>query len=55
MQGCGGMVAKAITLDTKSWDYCGGHSAKLEWIDWKQKRPARMLGLDKQEFAFCVR
>lgn len=55
VQGCGGMVAKAITQDTQSWDYCGGHSAKLEWIDWKQKRPARMLGLDKQEFAFCVR
>lgn len=55
VQGCGGMVAKAITWDTKSWDYCGGHSAKLEWIDWKEKRPAKMLGLDKREFAFCVR
>lgn len=55
VQGCGGMVAKAITRDTQSWDYCGGHSAKLEWIDWKQKRPARMLGLDKREFAFCDR
>lgn len=55
VQGCGGMVARAIAWDTESWDYCGGHSAKLEWIDWKQKRPARMLGLDKQEFAFCVR
>ena len=55
VQGCGGMVAKGITRDTKSWDYCGGHSAKLEWIDWKQKRPARMLGLDRQEFASCVR
>lgn len=55
VQGCGDMVASAITRDTKSWDYCGGHSATLEWVDWKQKRPARMLGLDKQEFAFCVR
>ena len=49
------MIAKAIKWDTQSWDYCGGHSAKLEWIDWKQKRPARMLGLDRREFAFCVR
>ena len=43
VQGCGGMVAKGITRDTQSWDYCGGHSAQLEWVDWKQKRPARML------------
>ncbi len=55
VQGCGEMIAKAIKWDTQSWDYCGGHSAKLEWIDWKQKRPARMLGLDRREFAFCVR
>ena len=55
VQGCGGMVAKGITRDTQSWEYCGGNSAKLEWIDWKQKRPARMLGLDRQEFALCVR
>lgn len=55
VQGCGGMVAKAITWDTQSWASCGGHSAKLEWVDWKQKRPARMLGLNKREFAFCVR
>ena len=54
VQGCGDMVAKAITRDTQSY-YGGGHSAKLEWVDWKQKRPARMLGLDKREFAFCVR
>ena len=35
--------------------YMPANSAKLEWVDWKQKRPARMLGLDKQEFALCVR
>ena len=54
VQGCGEMVAKAIARDTQSY-YGGGHCAKLEWVDWKQKRPARMLGLDRQEFAFCVR
>lgn len=54
IQGCGGMVTKAITQDTQSWDYCGGHSAKLDWIDWKQKRPSAMLGLNKDEFRFCV-
>ena len=54
VQGCGKMIAKAIARDTQSC-YGGGHSAKLEWVDWKQKRPARMLGLDRQEFAFCVR
>jgi len=55
VQGCGEMVAKAIVRDTGSRNYCGGKSAQLEWVDWKQKRPARMLGLDRQEFAFCVR
>ena len=55
VQGCGGMVAKAIADETERHYYMPAHSAKLEWIDWKQKRPARMLGLDKQEFAFCVR
>ena len=55
VQGCGGMVAKAIAGETERHYYTTAHSAKLEWIDWKQKRPARMLGLDKQEFARCVR
>ena len=54
IQGCGDMVAKAITRDTQGWGYCGGHSAKLDWIDWKQKRPSAMLGLNKDEFHFCV-
>lgn len=55
VQGCGGMVARAIADETERHYYTPAHSAKLEWIDWKQKRPARMLGLDRQEFALCIR
>ena len=55
VQGCGGMVAKAITDETERHYYTPAHSAKLGWVDWKQKRPARMLGLNKQEFALCIR
>lgn len=55
VQGCGKMIAIAIAVETERHYYTPAHSAKLEWVDWKQKRPARMLGLDRQEFAFCVR
>lgn len=55
VQGCGKMIAKAIYSEAQSGYYYGKRSANLNWIEWKQKRPARMLGLNKQEFAFCVR
>lgn len=55
VQGCGKMIAKAIDREAQSGYYYGKRNANLNWIDWKQKRPARMLELNKQEFAFCVR
>ncbi len=55
VQGCGKMIAKAIYSEAQSGYYYGKRSANLNWIEWKQKRPARMLGLNKREFAFCVR
>ena len=54
VQGCGKMVAEAIGAEVQRGAY-GGSQPQLAWIDWKQKRPAKMLGLNKEEFAFCVR
>ncbi len=54
VQGCGKMVAEAIAGEVSRGAY-GGSQPQLAWIDWKQKRPAKMLGLNKEEFAFCVR
>jgi hypothetical protein len=52
VQGCGKMIAEAICRECNRYGSNG--SARLEWIDWKQKRPAKMLGLNKQEFSVCV-
>ena len=52
VQGCARMIAEAINRETSS--YYERTSAKLDWIDWKQKRPSAMLGLNKDEFRFCV-
>lgn len=54
VQGCGGMVAKAIAAETERHYYTPVYSVKLEWIKWQEKRPAKMLGLNKQEFSVCV-
>lgn len=53
VQGLGKMIAEAI--DRESDDYYRKGLPGLSWINWKEKRPAKMLGLDKREFAFCVR
>lgn len=53
VQGCGGMVADAI--DREADNYYTKGLPGLSWIDWKQKRPERMLGLSKQEFALFIR
>lgn len=48
MQGCGRLVAGWIDKETESYAYRGG-IPKLEEVNWKEKRPAQMLGLDKAE------
>lgn len=53
VQGCGKMIAETINRDSD--DYYSKGLPGLSWIEWKEKRPAKMLGLDKREFAFCVR
>ena len=52
VQGCAWMIAEAINREA-SYYYERTH-AKLDWVDWKQKRPSAMLGLNKDEFRFCV-
>lgn len=53
VQGCGGMLADAIDRETD--DYYNKGLPGLSWINWKEKRPARMLGLNKEEFALFIR
>lgn len=53
VQGCGELVAAEIREDISSWNYNG--VAKLPWIDWKQRKPSAMLGLNKSEFAQCAK
>ena len=53
VQGCGKMIADAI--DREADNYYSKGLPKLSWIDWKQKRLARMLGLNKDEYRFCVK
>ena len=53
VQGCAWMIASAIDIEAGSY-YRRAH-ATLDWIDWKQKRPSAMLGLNKDEYRFCVR
>lgn len=52
VQGCGKMIAEAISRECDGYGANG--TARLEWIKWKEKRPAKMLGLSKEEFHFCV-
>lgn len=49
MQGCGNLVRTWIQKETSSGYYHGG-IPKLEEVNWKEKRPAQMLGLTKEEF-----
>lgn len=48
MQGCGHLVAEWIKAETSAYNYRGG-IPRLEAVNWKENRPARMLGLDKAE------
>lgn len=57
LQGCGDMVARAIDNECRSMECSYGNPSalKMEWIRWKEQRPARMLDLNKVEFQTCVR
>ena len=49
VQGCGKLVNEWIRREHESCMY-GGRIPKLEQVNWKEKRPAQMLGLTKEEF-----
>lgn len=51
MQGCAELVAEGIDHES---NYPYGGKVTLDWIDWKKKRPSAMLGLNKDEYRFCV-
>lgn len=48
VQGCGGLVDQWLRQETESVYFAGG-VPKLEAVDWKQRRPSAMLGLDREE------
>lgn len=49
VQGCGNLVRTWINREMSGGYYKGG-IPKLEEVNWKEKRPAQMLGLTKDEF-----
>lgn len=49
VQGCGCLVDEWISREAQSYLY-RGEIPKLPQVNWKQKRPAQMLGLNKEEF-----
>lgn len=49
VQGCGRLVRDWIRAEAESYPYSAG-IPKLREVNWKEKRPARMLGLNKEEF-----
>lgn len=50
MQGCGKLLDELICYNAHDCGKPRGGVPKLREIDWKQKRPAQMLGLNKDEF-----
>lgn len=56
MQGAGHLLQELIEKESRRYSYERAKGCpKLEEIDWKEKRPAQMLGLNKAEFSTCVR
>ncbi len=49
VQGCGNLLETWICKEEESGYYRGG-IPKLEQVNWKEKRPAQMLGLTREEF-----
>ena len=53
-QGCGALVGEMIRDESYRYSYERARGVpKLPEINWKEKRPARMLGLSKEEFRSC--
>lgn len=54
VQGCGKLVAAWMGEETSAWGYSGG-VPKLPEVNWKERQPARMLGLNREEFGHLRR
>lgn len=54
MQGCGALVGEMIRAECCRYSYERARGVpQLAEINWKEKRPAKMLGLTGEEFRFC--
>ena len=54
MQGCGALVGEMIRAESCRYSYERARGVpQLAEINWKEKRPAKMLGLSGEEFRFC--
>ena len=49
VQGCGRLLVELIDREKSGWSDHGG-IPKLNIVNWKERRPAQMLGLNKEEF-----
>lgn len=54
VQGAGKVIISAINDERNRYGYVG-NTLKLEQINWKERRPAQMLGLNKDEFRACCK
>ena len=56
VQGAAPLVHDMLKRAVSSYGYNGIRtSTEITSVDWKEKKPARMLGLNKDEFSACVR
>ena len=54
VQGCGFLLGEMICKGSARCSYQRTRGVpKLEDVNWKEVRPSRMLGLTREEFAFC--
>ena len=54
MQGCEALVGEMIRAESYRYSYERARGVpQLAEINWKEKRPAKMLGLSGEEFRFC--
>ena len=54
VQGCGALVGEMIRAESYRYSYERAKGIpKLPEVCWKERRPARMLGLTGEEFRFC--
>ena len=54
VQGCGFLVGELVESESHRYSYQRAKGVpRMEAINWKEVRPSKMLGLDKDAFQFC--